>query len=70
MTGRADTPGTWQGCARPARCDVGYSLMAGVQGDAAFGPLVDLALPGVDRADRGEVVRLLPCRLRPATANA
>ncbi len=36
--------------------DVGYPLTAGVDRDPAFCPLVDLALPGADRPDRGEVV--------------
>src|SRR5262249_44152978 len=36
--------------------DVGHPGPAGVQRYPAFGPLVNLALPGVDRPDRGEVV--------------
>jgi hypothetical protein len=36
--------------------DLGYPAPAGVQRYPAFGPLVHLALPSVDRPDGGEVV--------------
>ena len=36
--------------------DVSYPIPAGVQRYPAFGPLVHLALPPVDRPDGGEVV--------------
>src|SRR5215467_13200820 len=37
--------------------DLGYPFTAGVQRYPAFGPLVYLTLPPVDRPHRGEVVR-------------